>query len=246
MINTNWTTPKTNFIAGINALRLALAAGMNARLIKMRNEDCAYPIREKQHNTDFRNYKFSSGTPQTRQDVIDDKYKTDFQKHLTLNYRTCYGTPEAVKRYYKTGLLSKDNIKGQGRSHLVKVKDLVPFMISIGDAERAKNLKEQYLTLEICDEMHFYDNFSLETGSEYAVKYFNKKLWVVELLDDDAAKPRIPILVHVINVLAYPLKYVPKKSVLKMDDYKCVTFRVGDVTNGIAVEFHVPKRFSFK
>ncbi len=53
-------------------------------------------------------------------------------------------------------------------------------------------------------------------------------------------------MVHILNVLAYPLKFIPEMSVLKMDDYKNITFRLGGITNGFAVEFQIPKKFSFK
>ena len=75
-------------------------------------------------------------------------------------------------------------------------------------------------------------------------KVFKKKVWVVVLYYNHK-KYRVPVFVHVLNVLAYPLKFVPKRSVLKMDEYRCVTYRIGDVINGISVEFHLPKKFAF-
>jgi hypothetical protein len=244
-MNTNWSTPNRNFFAGINNLRKALASNYNARLVKANNEDCEYPIKEKNYNLNFKNYEFNYGTSKTRQDIIDDKLMSDFDKYLTLNYITCYGTQEAKDTYYKTGLLSKDNDKGVGVSHLIKVSDLVAFLYSINETNRAKTLKEQYLTLETSGENHFYDFYTLQSGSEYVPKKFKNKVWVVELLDDDKPKTKIPFLVHVFNVLSYPLKYVPQKSVLNMDDYKCVTYRIGDVVNGYSLEFHIPKKFNF-
>jgi hypothetical protein len=74
---------------------------------------------------------------------------------------------------------------------------------------------------------------------------FKHRVWVVVLYYNHP-KYRAPLLVKLLNVLLYPLKYWPEKRVLRMPEYKCVTFRVGDVTNGFAVEFHIPKKFSFK
>jgi hypothetical protein len=68
---------------------------------------------------------------------------------------------------------------------------------------------------------------------------------VVELLDKDA-NVKIPVGVKILNVVMTPLKYIPKKSVLRMPEYKLVTFRVGDVINGLSIEFHIPKKFGFK
>jgi hypothetical protein len=58
-MNTNWSSPKTNIIAGINDLRKCLADGYKARLIRLENEKCAYPIKKKKKDQDFRNYKFA-------------------------------------------------------------------------------------------------------------------------------------------------------------------------------------------
>jgi len=226
-------------------LRSALAAGMNARLVKARNEDCAYPIKEKHVDEDFRNYEFRSGHLSTRQDIYNDTSMSEMEKYLSLEFKTCYGTEEAMNRYYETGLLSPDNFKGIGRSHLVKIRDMIAFLISTGDKDRAEMFKHQYFSEEGGREQHFYDFFRYKHGSPWAIKTFKRKLWVVELLKDDEPKARIPLLVYILNIVLYPLKYVPRRSVLRMDKYRVVTYRVGDVTNGFAIEFHVPKKFSF-
>jgi len=130
---TNWSSPKTNFLSGLNLLRGALASGHNAKLERRWNQDCEYPIRE---------------------------------------------NPKAPWR-------------------------------------------------------------------EQVSKKFKHKVWVV-VLYYNYPKVKIPFLVHVLNVLAYPLKFVPKRSVLQMDEYRLVSYRVGGVVNGFTVEFHIPKKFSFK
>ncbi len=244
MKNTNWSSPKTNALAGINCLRKALASGENARLVRARNEDCAYPIKVKQHDTDFRNYEFGYGYMTTRDGILNDKSMSDFEKFLTLNYKNCYGTEEAMTRYYESGCLSPDNFKGIGRSHLVKVKDMVMWLMVTGDTERAEMFKKQYLTGETANQKHFWDSYRYKHGSQWQVKKFRRKLWVVELLGDDEPKQRIPVLVHVLNALAYPLKWIPTKNVLRMDEYKCITFRWGSVVNGFSIEFQIPKKFS--
>jgi len=244
-MNTHWSQPRTNIFAALLLLRSALAAGMNARLIKARNEDCDHPIKEKFEDEDFRNYEFSSGLLRTRAEIYNDTSLSDIQKCLTLNFKTCYGTEDAMNRYYETGLLSQDNFKGVGRSHLVKVSDMVMFLTTIGETKRAEMFRRQYLTGEEAGKNHFYDFFRYKHGSEWAIKKFKNKLWVVELLKDGAPKARVPWAVTVLNIILYPLKYVPRRSVLRMDNYKIITYRVGDVSHGISIDIHVPKRFSF-
>lgn len=246
MKNTNWSSPKTNFLAGMLDLRKALAAGQKARLVRARNEDCEYPIKTKVNDVDFRNYEFRVGYPTNRRDIMNDTSMSDFEKYLSLNYKTHYGTEEAMNRYYETGKLSADNFKGMGRSHLVKVEDMVKWLLATGEKKnRAETLKQQYLTLETAYHNHFYDFYRYKHSSEYIAKKFKRKLWVVELLKADQTV-KVPFLIKILNVLLYPVKFIPRRSVLRMPEYENVTFRIGSVVNGIAVEFQIPKKFSFK
>lgn len=244
-MNTNWSSPKTNIISGMLDLRKALACGYNARLVRARNENCTYPIKVNKVDEDFRNYEFSSGYMSTREEIVNSKNLTDVQKALTLSFKTCYGTPEAVKRYYETGELSEDNFRGTGTSHLVHVKDKIDFLTATGDTERAEMFSKQYITGETANERHLWDFYRYKHDSPWAVKYYRHKLWVVELLKDDQPKLQVPVLISILNVVLFPLKYVPRKLVLKMDNYTNYTFRLGDVINGFSIEFHVPRKFGF-
>jgi len=244
-MNINWSAPKTNRFAGMLDLRQALAAGQNARLIRARNEDCDYPIKIKKNVIDFRNYKFSSGTLQTRHSILSDTQKSSFEKHLSLTYKTCYGAEEAVERYYKTGLLSQENFKGMGTSHLVRVKDMVAFLIITDDKDRAEMFRKQYFDEHTGDEQHFYDNYRYKHDSSWSIKEFKKRLWVVELIDNDKPEARTPVLIKILNVILYPTKFIPTRSVLRMAEYNCVTYRIGSVVNGFSIEINIPKRFSF-
>jgi hypothetical protein len=80
---------------------------------------------------------------------------------------------------------------------------------------------------------------------EQITKEFKHKVWVV-VTYYNYPKVKIPIAVHVLNVLAYPLKFIPKKSVLRMPEYTLYDFRVGSVVHGFKVEFQIPKKFRFK
>jgi hypothetical protein len=75
-------------------------------------------------------------------------------------------------------------------------------------------------------------------------KKFKHKVWVV-VLYYNYPKFKAPLMVHVLNFLAYPLKFIPEKSVLRMPEYTNYTFRIGGVMNGYSVEFQIPKKFSF-
>lgn len=246
MKNSNWSTPKTNILAGMLDLRKALASGQNAVLVKARNEDCTHPIRVKIHDEDFRNYQFSSGHVSSREEIRNDNSMSEFDKYLSMNYKACYGTQEAVNRYYESGLLSADNFKGYGTCHLVKVKDMIAYLKFRGNNELAENYIKQYLSPEAANQKYFFDFYRYKHGSPWAIKEFKKKLWVVQLLNKDEKKASIPTMVKVLNTVLYPLKYVPRKSVLKMDEYTNITYRIGGITNGFSIEFQIPKKFDFK
>jgi len=229
-------------------LKQALGHGQNARLVRARNEDCAYPIMIKNSITNFRAYQFSTGLLKTRNSIEADDSMSEFHKHLALNYKNCYGTPEAVDRYYKTGLLSTDNFKSMGRSHLVKVRDLVKFNASLPDdknKEYAEMFRLQYFGDNTKDDKHFFDHYTLKQADINTVKIFKRRVWAVELLKPDLPKPRTPVLIYVLNFILYPLKFCPKRRVLQMPEYRCVTYRIGSVVHGFSVEFHIPKKFSF-
>lgn len=243
---TNWSSPKTNIIAGLNDLRKALASGFNARLVKEYNENCDYPIliKNKVGDVDFRKYTFSIGYISTRNEIIAEN--NEIHSYLTLNYKSCYGTQEAIDNYYNNGILSDDNFKSMGRNHLVKVADLISFLKEKNRIDEAAAVEEKYITGNP-DKKDWFDFFRLNSNNakEYSTKKFKRKLWVVELLSKDEPKAKIPIGVKILNVIMCPLKYIPKRQVLKMDKYTNYTFRIGGVVNGLSVEFQIPKKFNF-
>ena len=241
-MNTNWTEPKRNILPALNDFRIALASGNRARLILIKNEDCSYPIKVKRKDTDFRNYEFNGGTLQTRETIAVNENKSDFEKYLSLNYKTCYGTQEAMNRYYKKGLLSPDNFKGVGVSHLVRVNDMISFFTTTDDKERATNLYNQYFNDDKMNDRHFFDNFNTKNRNQWETKIFKHKVWAVELLDE---KFKMPLMSKIFNALCYPLKFIPRRSTLKMRDYILYTFRIGSISNGYSIEFSIPKKFSF-
>lgn len=246
-MNTNWSSPKTNFLAGLNDLRKCLASGHNARLIRLRNEECEFPIRKKNVDKDFRNYEFYIGYASSVNKIKESTNMSDMEKYLTLNYVNVFGTREAVEKYYSTGELSADNFKSAGVSHLIQVDDMIKFL-EINDPMRVKMYRDQYRSPEhVNDTSHFFDFYRYKFGSRYAIKKFKYKLWVVEMLNEQPELPAIQrILMKVINGLVYPLKFIPSRKVMEMKEYKVITYRIGSVINGYTIDIQVPKKFSFK
>jgi len=249
---TNWSTPKTNIIAAANDLRKCLASGYKARLIRIMNEDCQFPILldKNKLSHDFRNYEFSYGTVTTKAEIIANNSMSDFEKELSLNYKACYGSEESVKKYYTTGILSEDNFRGIGKSHLVKISDMIDFLNKSTDKKNIDYVKLWLYYIDETDDRHFYDYFKLKSVQERTAKIFKHKLYAVEMCgkDEEIVKEKIGIriLMVLIKIVISPLKYIPTKSTHQMPDYKWVTYRIGDVTNGYSIDIHIPKKFSFR
>ena len=248
---TNWSSPKTNIIAAVNDLRKCLASGCKARLIRALNEECEFPIllSKDEISKDFRDYEFSIGTLRTKQEIRDDQSMSEFEKYLSLNYKANFGSAEAVEEYYATGKVTSANFFGMGRSHLVKVQDIIEFLQRSNDPKDKEYARMWYHYIDETDDRHFYDTFRLKNRQQRQPKVFKHKLWVVQMVDSETEQPALSlgvrILMSIITGLVYPLKYVPRKSVLRMPEYTLYDFRVGDVINGFKVEFQLPKKFSF-
>lgn len=249
---TTWTSPKTNIIAAANDLRKCLAAGNKARLIRIFNENCQHPIlfNKNELSHDFRDYEFSYGNIRTKTEILADTTMSNYEKKLSLEFHAIFGTENAVKQYYKTGILSEGNFKGMGKSHLVRVSDLIEYLQRSTikkDHDYARNF---YYYTDQTDEKHSYDTFRLKSAQYKTPKYFTHKLYAVEMLEKNTPIREnllaVRILMGLLTVLITPLKYIPKKSILIMDNYKMISYRIGDVTNGYSVEFTIPKKFSFK
>ena len=242
-MKTNFSRPTTNIFAGLNQLRHALAYGMRVKLIRIDNADCTHPILNKQQDQDFRNYEFSSGHAAARTTINADKGMSDFQKHLSLNYVNCYGTQEAVDNYYKTGVVVPDNHLGIGVSHLVLATDLITMMLENQDKQRADRYQRQYTSIGFDDFLYFYDFYRYKHDSPYAIRKFKRKVWAVAELETG---DKVSRAVKVFNFIIKPLQLIPSRDVLKMGDYKVITYRVGSIKHGYSMELTIPKKFSFK
>jgi hypothetical protein len=249
---TTWTSPKTNIIAAVNDLRGCLASGHKARLIRILNEDCQHPILldKDDEPKDFREYEFSIGTLRTKEEIKNDTSMSEFEKTLSLEYHACFGEQDAIDKYYQTGVLSKGNFKGMGRSHLVKVSDMIEYLQRSNDPKDKEYARLWYHYTDQTDARHFYDTFRLKNRQQRTVKIFKHKLWAVEMLGKDSpaiSQPRaISALLLLIKIIVYPAKFIPSRRVLDMGNYKVITYRVGDVTNGYSIDIHKPKKFSFR
>lgn len=249
---TTWTSPKTNIIAAANDLRKCLANGHKARLIRILNEDCEHPILldREELSKDFREYEFSIGTLRTKEEIKNDNSMSEFEKTLSLEYHSCFGEQDAIDKYYQTGVLSEGNFHGMGRSHLVKVSDMVDYLKRSDDKKNQEYAKvwEHYSSEE--DARHFYDTFRLKSRQYRTPKTFKHKLWAVEMLDKDSPatiQPKlISVLMFLIKIIVTPLKFIPERTKVDMGDYYWTTYRIGSVTHGISVEIHRGKKFSFR
>jgi hypothetical protein len=246
--HTNWTAPKRNILQGMNDLRKCLASGSRARLIRASNEECEFPILldKNELSKDFREYEFSIGTLRTKKEINEDTNMSDFEKYLSLNYKALFGAQEAVDKYYSTGELSSENFQGMGRSHLVKVQDMIDFLNKNGEEDWAKNWLHY---TDETDDRHFYDTFRLKAAQYRTPKTFSHKLWVVQMLRDDEPLEKLSMINRIIFAsivtLVYPLKFIPERRKVDMGDYFWTTYRIGSVTHGFTVEIHKGKKFSF-
>jgi hypothetical protein len=251
-INTSWTAPKTTLLQGMNDLRKCLAGGHRARLIRAWNHQCEFPqlLDKNEQPKDFREYEFSYGTLRTKEEIRNDNSLSDFEKTLSLEYHAVFGTEEAMNRYYATGELSKDNFNGMGRSHLVRVVDMVEFLLRSIDPKDQQWASNWMHYIDETDNRHFYDTFRLKSVNYRKPKTFKHKLWVVQMLDKDEPLEKLSMIQRFIFAsivaLVSPLKYFPERQRVDMGDYIWTTYRIGSVTNGFTVEIHRGKKFSFK
>jgi len=81
-------------------------------------------------------------------------------------------------------------------------------------------------------------------------KVYKHKLWVVASYgkDHDLAKVenKVPFIIKVINVLAYPLRFIPEYSKFCMPEYTQYTWRLGDYSTGYSIQFQIPKKFKMR
>lgn len=242
-MNLNWSAPTPNYFKALKLLMRALQSNHNARIVKVWNEDCPYPISVDRHDKDFRNYEFSYGTYATYDEIAT---KNDIMSLLSLEYVAKYGTREAIDNYYTNGILTDDNFKGMGISHLVKVTDLIHYLEAMGDLEIARMYREQYIdqTVESRNVKHMFDIYGYKHGSVYIPKKFSKKIYAIEILKNEEVVKQ-PFLLKFVQMLYSVLKYIPQKSVLQMKDYRNITYRIGGVVNGYSIQIQIPKKFSF-
>ena len=207
----------------------------NATLIKAFNGECNYPINVLNKNLTVSDYISSGSSYLSIKDIDDNKNLTPLEKDIKINYIILFGTQKGIDNYKKSGILTKENDKGMGISHIVKRQDYIDYLNEIGEFDRADLFKKKDI-----NKVEFF--IDVYTTKKYVKKEFNRKLWVVQLKDK---KTPIPFLVKLINIITTPLKYIPTRSVLRMEDYKNVTYTVGGVTNGYSIEFQIPKKFGF-
>lgn len=99
--------------------------------------------------------------------------------------------------------------------------------------ERIDNIelsKQDFPLMDGNNTMPYRERKPIDT-KVYVVVFYSKKL------------RKLPFWVKLINIITYPIRFIPKQSILRMKEYTCYTYRIGDVTHGYSVEFHIPKKF---
>jgi hypothetical protein len=121
---TNWTNATTDINKAMIGLISCLDAGYNAWIEIQTNGNQDYPIRIKNPELDKpENWTGSIGIPRPTGNFIDEKFFNETEKDLTQNWIALFGDKEAADNYYKTGVVSKAQLKGMGYCHAVKISD---------------------------------------------------------------------------------------------------------------------------
>jgi len=158
----------------------------------------------------------------------DEIYINDTQKDLTLNWVASFGIKRSITRYRRYGILDKGLVKGMGTCFPLRKSDFLKLRT---DLEPDFNL--------------WTTHWKPLDGIEYWVPNPKvKRVYVVTNpgeLDSCRQKPSWAAILLTLTLRW--TKYLPVKSVLRMPEYRNITFRWGDVTHGRSIEFHIPKVF---
>ena len=77
----------------------------------------------------------------------------------------------------------------------------------------------------------------------YIPQVISRKVFVVHC---NKNRKNVPWWVKSFVLITYPLRFIPKRDIKKMSKRTCYSLRVGSLSNGISLEFHIPKKFSLK
>ena len=228
---TNWSEATLNPFKAIGNLISCLRDGNNAWIERQENGKQDYPLLEENPDLSKIEYwkcsmqPYSDDWETTKQEILDDPKLLPMAKTLMTEYCTMFGSQQEYDAYLQTGVAK---FGGIGKQFFVKYDDLIKQRKSEGT--------------EMDGSTRFYPMVSpIERYKQ--VSKTKRKVFVIV---NDNKEARLPRWVRAINVITYPLRFIPKRSVLRMDDYTNYTFSIGAVSNGYSVEFQIPKKFSFK
>lgn len=227
---TNWTEATRNPFKAISSLISCLQAGRNAWLELQENGNQEYPLREKliKESTDPCAWDcacqpFAQDWEERKEVILTSDSYSPMQKKFMTEYTSVFGSQEQYDNYLKTG---DADFRGIGRQYLIKYDDL------------ARKRKEQGIALS--PKTRFYPMVSLKSRNKRPL--IKGKVLVVCYNND---KVKTPWWVSLINIVLYPFRFIPKRTVLRMPEYNVYTFRIGSVVNGFCIDIHLPKKFSF-
>ena len=227
---TNWTSATHNPFKAFKGLVSCLQSGYNAWIELQENGKQDNPLLETNPNINNLSTWKSSGSYFV-QDWAKEKERIEndtihpFAKKLMLEYTTVFGSEEEYENYLKTGEVK---FLGMGKKYFIRYDDL----IKTREKEGIKLSDKSRYVLSVLPIEHYKQ-----------VKKTNRKVFVVCF---NSEKRNLPMWLKVYNVLLYPFKFIPKRSVLRMKEYTCYTFRIGGVSNGFSIDIRIPKKFSFK
>jgi hypothetical protein len=121
---TGWTEATTDVNKALIGLISCLESGYNAWLEIRKNGDQDFPIKISNPVLNKpENWTMSYGIPRPKDNFANERFLNETEKDLTLNWIAVFGEKEAADNYYKTGKVSKENFKGMGYCHAVKIED---------------------------------------------------------------------------------------------------------------------------
>lgn len=108
------------------------------------------------------------------------------------------------------------------------------------------NETQRRLTLskDTADDPQYYTFYKPKEGIPYQID--KPKECRLYFVCSNRKRKSLPLWAKMIRVVTYPAHLVPKKNVKKMSKRTCYSLRVGSTSNGISLEFHIPKKFSLK
>jgi len=226
--NTNWSTATTNLFKAFKDLLDCLQAGYDAHITIVKNEHAALPIQIKNPAlNDPMNWTMSYGAPAGREEIKYKKHFNDTEKDLALNWGFTFDAYVCVKGHLF-------NSKQAGKTVFV--------CPHCGSRETKQNCIP--VKLKEPEKRTFYTFWKPKDNiSCWVNKPMKERVFVIAYYEKNAV---LKWWQKALITIVKPLSYIPDKSVLEMDAYRVITYRIGGVANGYSIDVQIPKKFGFE